>query len=756
LRILGVYLENIRSFRRGVIVFPAQGITVIQGEVGSGKTSILMSIAYAFETPVSGRVEFAEAFATPQPKHLLRTGESRGLIRVLVRQGGRLYLLERVLERVGDKVQNTGNTIHVYELTAEQGKTSIKAVQRLRLSSSEYAEKLKSILGLVEKSGRQKPEVFTNIIYSPQFNLTRIIELDPSKRREVIEIALGLSRYTDFRSNIGKILDAFNDKITRAQVELGRMEDMLRSLDKQGLEARVKEIEAERSRVKRELEEVSSLREKLEKEFNELNGEVSKLNSAIQKKNEDILSIRKQTEEVKRRVEEVKRRVEPALSTLGVDLSQIEDQIEDLMKRVEEDIKTLQSTEDRYMDDRKSLEEKEKNVVGLIRNLEGNINVLKRELEKAELEYRDKEEIIKQGVCPVCGQRIPHEHGEKLLADLREKIESKRREIGEYEKQLEEARAEMERVREERNEHEEKWRDLRNRLDRARKIKELLIELKNWKEREKEVASSEEQIKSMEEEIERLRRDLDARLESLSEVKKKLDEAREREMNIRLRLRELEVELNILNKQLQNIAALEGRLKELRRDVSRLMTGREIARRMADIVDEISRILAQEAFRFVSTRFAELFSSLSPDNTLSIELSNDYDIIFIYNTERGRGQVLLPSGGQQSVASLALRLAVNQALRALSPRFKDSTLLLDEPTIGLSRELVGRLKSLLSELNEKQKAHIIVVTHDEELLDAGSTRIRLALRGGATTVTYEGEIDEEYMEFVQRILEKPV
>jgi exonuclease SbcC len=752
LRILGVYLENIRSFRRGVIVFPAQGITVIQGEVGSGKTSILMSIAYAFETPVSGRVEFAEAFATPQPKHLLRTGESRGLVRVLVRQGGRLYLLERVLERVGDKVQNTGNTIHVYELTAEQGKTSVKAVQRLRLSSSEYAEKLKSILGLVEKSGRQKPEVFTNIIYSPQFNLTRIIELDPSKRREVIEIALGLSRYTDFRSNIGKVLDAFNDKITRAQVELGRMEDMLRSLDKQGLEARVREIETERSRVKRELEEVSSLREKLENEFNELNDEVLKLNSTIQGKKDMIARIRGQVEEVKRKVEEVKRRMVSASGAQGLDLSQIED----LMKRVEDGIKTLESAEERYMEEMKSLEDKEKSVVAAVNRLEGNINVLERDLRKVESEYREKEEIIKQGICPVCGQRIPHEHGVKLLAELRERAESIRREIEANKKQLEEAKAERERVMRERNELESKWRDLRSRLDRVREIKNLLAELKSWEDREKEVASNEELVKRMEEEIEMLKRDLNARLESLSEVKKKLDEAREREMNIRLRLRELEVELNILNKQLQNIAALEGRLKELRRDVSRLMTGREIARRMADIVDEISRILAQEAFRFVSTRFAELFSSLSPDNTLSIELSNDYDIIFIYNTERGRGQVLLPSGGQQSVASLALRLAVNQALRALSPRFKDSTLLLDEPTIGLSRELVGRLKNLLSELNEKQRAHIIVVTHDEELLDAGSTRIRLALRGGATTVTYEGEIDEEYMEFVQRILEKPV
>jgi exonuclease SbcC len=756
LRILGVYLENIRSFRRGVVVFPSQGITVIQGEVGSGKTSILMSIAYAFENPVSGKVELAEAFATPQPKHLLRTGESRGLIRVLVRQGGKLYLLERVLERVGDKVQNASNTIHVYELAVEEGKTSIKPVQRLRLSSSEYVDKLKTMLGLVEKSGKQKPEVFTNIIYSPQFNLTRIIQLDPSKRREVIEIALGLSRYSDFRNNIGKVLDAFNEKIKIAQAELGRLEDMLRSFDKHGLEARVKEIEEELNQVERELEEVSSLEKRLENDYHKLINEVSNLESAIREKNEDILSIRKQAEEVKRRVDEVKRKVGPALGAIGLDLSQVEGQIEDLMNRVEDDIKTLQSAEEKYMEERKSLEEKEKNLVGLIKNLEGNIDALKRELRKAESEYREKEEIIKQGVCPVCGQRIPHEHGEKLLADLRKEAENKRREIEEYEKQLEKARAEMERVRREKNELEDEWRDLRSKLERARDIMVLLVELKSWKDREKEVASSEEMIKKMEEEIERLERDLNTRRDSLREVENKLREVREKKGDLRQKLGNLEGELKNLKDDLQKIDNWEKRLKELRRNVSRLNTGREIAEKMESIVDEISRSLAQESFRFVSNRFTEIFSRLSPDNTLSIQLTNDYDIIFTYNTERGRGQVLLPSGGQQSVASLALRLAVNQALRALSPRFKDSTLLLDEPTIGLSRELVGRLKSLLSELNEKQRAHIIVVTHDEELLDAGSTRIRLALREGATTVSYEGEVDEEYMEFVRKILEKPV
>jgi len=46
-KILGVYLENIRSYKKTIVVFPPRGITVIHGEIGSGKTSLLMAIEFA-------------------------------------------------------------------------------------------------------------------------------------------------------------------------------------------------------------------------------------------------------------------------------------------------------------------------------------------------------------------------------------------------------------------------------------------------------------------------------------------------------------------------------------------------------------------------------------------------------------------------------------------------------------------------------------------------------------------------------------
>ncbi|MGC9182166.1 AAA family ATPase [Thermogladius sp.] len=750
MRILGVYLENIRSFRKGLIVFPLNGITVIQGEVGSGKTSILMSIAYAFETPAAGRVEYADAFATPQPRHLLRTGESRGVIRVLVRQGKRLFILERALQREGDRVVNSGNAIYAYELP-EEGGPQVKPVLKLRLSSGDYIEKLRGLLGLVEKSGRQRPEVFTNIIYSPQFNLTSILELEPSKRREVIEIALGLSRYTDFRANVAKVIDTIGEKVRGVQLELSRLEDTLRSLDKQGLQSRVKKIEEEKARVRRELEKVVSTRERAEKELEDLNNDILKINSVIQEKRGVISRLQQETRLLRDKVNAVKSKLSSFTQGLGVAL----DNLEEATMKVEEEIRAIQQRELELRERLNALMTREKDLIAEENRLDAEIAMLERRLGEVESDYREKEGIVKKGICPVCGQKIPHEHGFRLLAELRERAEKIREELEEARRKRGIVREERSKLRSEIDRVQAELADLVGAKDRVREAEKLLLELKSLVERAAEVASNEEAIKRMQQEVESLEVSLREKKEKYASLKNELSRLREAEKAMSSRLSELEGELRTLNDQLQKIQVLEEKLKSLRSELNKLVNSREVVKKVADMVDEVSRVLAQETFRFVSESFTTIFTMLAPDKALSIELGRDYEIRFYYATEKGRGPVVLPSGGQQSVASLALRLAVNQALRAISPRLKDSTLLLDEPTIGLSRELVARLRELLNKLDEEQKAHIVVVTHDTDLLEAGSTRVRLVLRDGATQVSYEGELDESYRAFIESLLERP-
>ncbi|MEM1918134.1 MAG: AAA family ATPase, partial [Sulfolobales archaeon] len=65
MRILGVYMKNVRSYPEAVVVFPPEGITVIYGPTGSGKTSILMSISHALFGSPGGSKSLFDAYEQP-------------------------------------------------------------------------------------------------------------------------------------------------------------------------------------------------------------------------------------------------------------------------------------------------------------------------------------------------------------------------------------------------------------------------------------------------------------------------------------------------------------------------------------------------------------------------------------------------------------------------------------------------------------------------------------------------------------------
>ncbi|WP_440059667.1 AAA family ATPase [Thermogladius sp. 4427co] len=751
MKILGVYLENIRSFRKGVIVFPNEGITVIQGEVGTGKTSILMSIAYAFETPVGGSIGLTSAYATPQPRHLLRANENRGVVRVLVKQGNRLVLLERVIERVGDKYSNTSNTIYTYEIKLENDRAVVKNTGRIRLSSSDYMLKVRDVLGLVEKGGRHRPEFFTNIIYSPQFNLTSILELDPEKRREVVELALGLSRYTSFRTNLGKLIDYVSKEIDKRNAELERLENTLKGFNKQKLEEDARKLQEEREKATRELGEARDRLTVLEDAIKSLQDDIGRLEGEVKKKMGKIESLTDELRNLEDKRRELENKIKSLMQVEVLDEARISEILKEWdikRRRIDEEIKQLKAS----LDD---LAGREIQLTQDIASIQATVSSLKSSIRELEKEYGEKEEIVKQGKCPVCLQPILHDHGMRLLAEIRARIIEKEKEMEKYNLRLGELVKQREAVAAQKKSIENRLRDLERELEKMRREEELYIELRNIRQRMDEAKKRVDEVEKMRKEIDELNKRLEERRRKLAEIEVERKKVQELIDRLNRRIGEIDGELKRVNEQLKKIADLITQVESLKTELSRLIKAKELLEKLGEITEYVSSQLAQESFGFIRERFREILLKLAPDQPLNVELTRDYDIKFYFQTEKGVGEIRLPSGGQGSFVSLALRLAINLALRSMSFKFKDSTLLLDEPTTGLSREMVSRLKELLKILNERYKVHIIVVTHDEELLEAGSTRIRLAIRNNTTSVSYEGDFNKEYYELVSRILENP-
>src|SRR5579863_2892079 len=86
-------MEGIRSYKKAKVEFP-MGKTLFEGDIGSGKSTILMAIEFALFGLGSARAS-----------SLLRVGEARGSVELEFETGGKEYSVKRVLARKGTSVQ---------------------------------------------------------------------------------------------------------------------------------------------------------------------------------------------------------------------------------------------------------------------------------------------------------------------------------------------------------------------------------------------------------------------------------------------------------------------------------------------------------------------------------------------------------------------------------------------------------------------------------------------------------------------------
>ncbi|MBM3895996.1 MAG: SMC family ATPase, partial [Thaumarchaeota archaeon] len=87
-----ILLENIRSYSRQQIEFP-RGITLFEGDIGSGKSSVLMAIEFALF-----------GLGSQKPEALLAKKANDGCVVLDFSVDGKKYQIKRVLKRKANGV----------------------------------------------------------------------------------------------------------------------------------------------------------------------------------------------------------------------------------------------------------------------------------------------------------------------------------------------------------------------------------------------------------------------------------------------------------------------------------------------------------------------------------------------------------------------------------------------------------------------------------------------------------------------------
>jgi len=202
--------------------------------------------------------------------------------------------------------------------------------------------------------------------------------------------------------------------------------------------------------------------------------------------------------------------------------------------------------------------------------------------------------------------------------------------------------------------------------------------------------------------LEQRRTDLESRRSDLQSEKGGINEA-----------------LNELSRQYEQRNTLSDQIDRLKTAIQQCEAAEKMYR---DLREDLRTRNVDELERLLNELFDLLYQT---DSYAHFELSDSYELT-VYEKS---GEALDPtdlSGGERALFNLALRCAIYQLLtEGLSGRAPLPPLILDEPTVYLDEQHVNELSRLITRMRELGVDQIIIVSHQEELVDAAGERIEI-------------------------------
>ena len=165
-----IKLNNIRSYESQEIEFK-EGSILLSGDIGSGKTSILLSIEFALFGLQPGQRGSA----------LLRNGEKEGGVSIEFEVGGKNVLIERTLKK--------GKTI-----SQDYAAITING-EKQEIAVTELKSKVLDLLNYPKEFSKKQNLLYKFTVYTPQEEMKEIILQDSETRINALRHIFGIDKY---------------------------------------------------------------------------------------------------------------------------------------------------------------------------------------------------------------------------------------------------------------------------------------------------------------------------------------------------------------------------------------------------------------------------------------------------------------------------------------------------------------------------------------------------------------------------------
>ena len=441
-----IIIDNIRSYEHEEVEFP-RGISLFEGDIGSGKSTILMSIEFALFGLGSQKAE-----------SLLAKKSDSGSVILNFSVDGEKYEIKRTLLRKKSGVnQDPKNSwIKIDD-------------QKEPLSPSELKQRVLQILKFNEPADpKAESKIFRYAIFTPQEAMKEVLS-DSAKRLETIRKAFGIEDYSIAKSNSLELVSELKSKsavlkerfrdVGQLESEISESKSSISKVDE--LIARVSQsIETEKFEEVKIINQIKELQEK--------NNERIKLNAQKENLGEKIEMSRKQFSQIELEFEEFESELKQSNDRMEklVDVKRPETEL--TVNEITNEIKKFQKINDELIGFNseknsatldisrlkellgekinfnkqsfelsiESLEKEKESLEKFLEEIsENNDKIKSQQVEKNTIKSSLEKEIAefaKLGSnCPTCKQEITSEHHHVL-------VDEKQNQVGKLKKELEE------------------------------------------------------------------------------------------------------------------------------------------------------------------------------------------------------------------------------------------------------------------------------------------------------------------------------
>ncbi len=683
--IKNIKLENIRSYLNQEINFPL-GRTLLSGDIGSGKSSILLAVDFAL---------FGLQKDNLSGHSLLRNGKNSGYVELNFGIENKDVTIKRALKRIKNNIQQDFGYITINneknELTAVELK---QAILNLLNYPQELLTKTKSL-------------IYRYTVYTPQEEMKHVLLTDRESRLDILRKVFGIDKYKRIKENSKIYMGHLKENKKEIDIEISDLDEKINLRDEKQKELTKKEAD------------INKFIDKL----NTLKNNIKEYKNNIKAKEDDITKLKKINKDIELKDFELKNKSEQItinnnyLKELNSYIKELEEELkEDSVKNIE-DIKKLipiKENEIKFMED-------------TLKEVRNKLNGFKVNKENSE---RLKENLTKLDICPICKQNISKDYKHNMLHKENKDIKDFEDNIKLFAKRETEA--------------ENKLRDLRKHSELLKKeeynidIRKLKINALNEKKESKEKVLK--QVSIFKNDIGNINNNKIKLLEELEtfknlekdyeNIKKELDELKDKELGLEIEKAKLEKDISNyneicleLNKEIDKKLKLKDKLKY----ISSLQYWLEDD--FIKLIEIIEKNIMIKVHNDFSDLFEKWFDVLVDNELIKIKLYEDFTPLIEQNGHDIDYNYL--SGGEKTAAALAYRLALNQVINNMSNIKTKDLIILDEPTDGFSSEQLDRMRLILDELNIKQ---VIIVSHDPKIESFCDNIIRLNKKEHVTEI----------------------